>query len=350
MPSAELPDNGPARLGPVDLPAGRRVLASEGPGGEALGAESLGTENTGTENTAQPLAWVTSVDVPEPGPVWAQLSGLRGQTGLVPVLLDGEADEEDYFFFRRADIAEIDGLDGATVLAAWWEANQEDPSESGATWDTPLSRQFLGLDTPPPEGHGLGDIAGAVLRVMMDPSANAELSQLSELDRRNALPLPFQPREPEPDDKAGPFRGLAPPADGGLSRAEREGALASLPPARIGLVPAARPADVPALVGWVTFGVDPYCFGPVQVSANGVWVAAVLRSFEDRFGATLLSLGPGADMQLLVERPPRTLEHATRVAAEHSVFADECAGRGLGRISEIAAAIVGAPIWTFWWD
>jgi hypothetical protein len=86
------------------------------------------------------------------------------------------------------------------------------------------------------------------------------------------------------------------------------------------------------------------------VSKNAVWVGAVLRSFEDRFGATLLKLGPGAELLLLVGRPPRTLEHATQIAAEHSVFCDECAGQGLRYVPEIARALVGAPIWTFWWD
>jgi hypothetical protein len=103
---------------------------------------------------------------------------------------------------------------------------------------------------------------------------------------------------------------------------------------------------VPAVVGWSTFGVEPYEFGPVRVYANSVWVGAVLRSFEDRFGATLLKLGPGAEMRLLVERPPRVLEHAARIAAEHSAFCDECAGQGLRTVP----AIAGAPIWTFWWD
>jgi hypothetical protein len=73
-------------------------------------------------------------------------------------------------------------------------------------------------------------------------------------------------------------------------------------------------------------------------------------SFEDRFGATLLKLGPGAVRRLLVHRPPRTLEHASRIAAEHSVFCDECAGQGLREALAIAAALIGAPIWTFWWD
>jgi uncharacterized protein DUF4253 len=155
----------------------------------------------------------------------------------------------------------------------------------------------------------------------------------------------------ERGQRARPFPGLAPPADGRLTQAERDAALASLQPARIGLVPARRPADVPATVGWAVFGVDgPSESGPVRWSANTAWIASVLRSFEDRFGAALLKLGPGAELRLLVERPPRTLEHATKIAAEHSVFCNECAGQGLRTVPDTAAALVGAPVWTFWWD
>jgi hypothetical protein len=77
---------------------------------------------------------------------------------------------------------------------------------------------------------------------------------------------------------------------------------------------------------------------------------AVLRSFEDRFGAALLKLGPGAELRLLVDRPPHTLEHATQIAAEHSAFCGEFAGQGLRSVPAIAAALTDAPIWTFWWD
>jgi Domain of unknown function (DUF4253) len=35
---------------------------------------------------------------------------------------------------------------------------------------------------------------------------------------------------------------------------------------------------------------------------------------------------------------------------EHSVFCDECAGKGLGSVPDIAHAILDTPIWTFWWD
>jgi Domain of unknown function (DUF4253) len=175
---------------------------------------------------------------------------------------------------------------------------------------------------------------------MSDPQANQELEHLNEIDRRNAGQQSAQPDEPEPGEEPEPFPRLAPPGQVRLSSAERETLLASLPPARIGLVPASRPADVPAIVGWDAFGYDPdpYEFG------------AALRSFEDRFGAVLLKLGPGAELRLLVDRPPRTLDHAIQLAAEHSVFCDECAGQGLSEIPDIARAVVRAPIWTFWWD
>ena len=46
------------------------------------------------------------------------------------------------------------------------------------------------------------------------------------------------------------FPGLAPHQNEALSRAELTAALGSPPPARIGLVPASRPADVHALAGY----------------------------------------------------------------------------------------------------
>src|SRR5690242_14969359 len=79
-------------------------------------------------------------------------------------------------------------------------------------------------------------------------------------------------------------------------------------------------------------------------------VAAVLRSWEARFGARLTAVGPGGQITLLVERPPRTTEAAQAVAAEHFAFCDECAGQGLRDIPGITASLVNAPTWTFWWD
>jgi len=124
------------------------------------------------EGDGEPVAWVTGADVPDSGRVWSALWDLRGQTGLMPVLLDGGEDEQDYFFYWPPKVAEVDRLDAGTVLAAFWDGQFEDTSGPAELYDTPLSNEFLGLGQPPPGGHGLGDIVSAIVKVMTDPSAN----------------------------------------------------------------------------------------------------------------------------------------------------------------------------------
>jgi hypothetical protein len=99
-------------------------------------------------------------------------------------------------------------------------------------------------------------------------------------------------------------------------------------------------------VGWSVFGVD----SPGGALARSLEIAAVLRSWEIRFGARLLRLGSDSILRVLVERPPGTLTEALEVAAEHVAFADEY-GRYAGQpIRELAAELTGQPIWHFWWD
>lgn len=99
------------------------------------------------------------------------------------------------------------------------------------------------------------------------------------------------------------------------------------------------------MVSWSCFDDPAYGDG----IRNAVWIAAILRSRENRFGARLLSIGPGAEISLLAHRPPRTLEAAREIAEEHSAFCTECAGQGL-RTGRDAPALLNAPVWTFWWD
>jgi hypothetical protein len=102
-------------------------------------------------------------------------------------------------------------------------------------------------------------------------------------------------------------------------------------------VPAGRPADALPMLGW-----------------NGALVtavpkAAVLRSWEDRFGARLLRVGL-AEFSVLTRRPPRTLESAQHLAAEQWAFCNEFGGTGLHDVPSITASLMNSPIWTFWWD
>ena len=145
------------------------------------------------------------------------------------------------------------------------------------------------------------------------------------------------------------FPGLAPPEHATLDPVWLAWALHGLGPdvdspeaVRIGLVRAVRPADVPAVLGW---------FPPVGAREAGseaqdiIRLVAVLRSWEDRFGASLLQLGPTGVLRVLAERPPATIEAATALAAEHWAF-----GEAPESVQEIAAALIATPVWSFWWD
>jgi hypothetical protein len=183
-------------------------------------------------------------------------------------------------FGERQDTAAIDGLDAAGLLAGWW-------------WEVPDEEYESDAD--------LRDLLG-----------------------------PYGPR----------FPGLAPPVTREAGPELTRRALGQYTrDARIGLVPAARPADVLARLGW-----EGACN-----SRTAAQIAAVLRSWEDRFGARLLEVG-FADIRLLVTRPPQTLEAAWPIAAEHFAFSDEAGRTGLRGVTQIAPALVSNPFWHFWWD
>jgi hypothetical protein len=230
--------------------------------------------------------------------VWAALSAAHQETGLAPILLSGlGGDAQDTRrpwdngeFDAPADVTQLERMDAATVLREMWgstacEGDDED-------WD-----------------------------------------EEEEDEEMVAMRAPFSRQ----------FPGLASAEDTSLSQDETQNVLTSLGPARLGLVPASRPADVLPLIGWSGFA--PGTDGTLSL-------AAVLRSWEDRFGARLLEVG-FAEIRLLVAHPPRTHEAAQRLAAEQFAFCDECtlAGQaGLSDVSSIAASLVNAPIWGFWWD
>ncbi len=83
-------------------------------------------------------------------------------------------------------------------------------------------------------------------------------------------------------------------------------------------------------------------------------LSAVLRSWEDRFGAVLVEVG-FAHIRMLVRRPPRTLLDAQAVAAELLVMCDEFwpidkPGTAVRDIGGIAENTLHIPIWSLWLD
>jgi uncharacterized protein DUF4253 len=250
-----------------------------------------------------PVAWATAVPVADPGRIWQALSELSPETGLAPFLLAG-LDEacarpwDNNEFSDPADISAVGELDAAELLGELWSGEFEDD------------------DTDP------GD----------DEDEDDDYGEDEEYDDEfQAMIAPFSRQ----------FPGLAPAAAQRLNQAETDRVLGSLKPARIGVAAASRPADVLPLIGWdgaVNHGDD-----------YAAVIAAILRSWEQRFGARLLRVG-FAEIQLLAGRPPRTLEAARLLAAEQFAFCDECAGQGLHDVTSITDHLLSSPIWTFWWD
>lgn len=276
MVKGQLPGEGPARLGPVTLPAGRLIAGCGG---------------------SDHIAWATVDPVPESGRVWAALSGLHPQTGLVPIELDS-SDEDlglppdggEFLALEPEDPREADRLDAGAVLENLWRGSvwaDEDDPEAMQRW-APFTLPWPGLAAPGP-------------------------APLTPAERQHAL-------------------------DVVLPRIRAAHRLA--PQARIALVAAGRPADVLAVIGWG---------GLINQPGSPLLpLTAVLRSWEDRFGARLIDVGYDS-LRLLVERPPRTLAAAQRLAAEQVVLADDCID-GARDVPDIAARLANRPIWTFWWD
>jgi uncharacterized protein DUF4253 len=109
---------------------------------------------------------------------------------------------------------------------------------------------------------------------------------------------------------------------------------------RLGLVPVERPADVPAVLGWS---------GMIKSTEQVEAISAVLRSWEDRFGATLIVLGFD-ELELSVAAPPRNQGRALVLAAEHRSFSVRSFSGQPGNLREYAGGLVHRRHWRFSWD
>jgi hypothetical protein len=253
------------------------------------------------------VAWVTLEPEAQAGRLWLALSQLAGQTGLQPLLqvgADGDTDYRPvYDYIQPHSVALADNLDVATLLSRGW-------------------------------GDGLLEDWGESLEGDLDP-----LGIFQDYDPWSdpAFAGRFAPYGRQ-------FLGLAPGNSERVSEDEITRAVDAMGSAYLSLAKAARPADILPVIGWRA----------TDKFRTPLPIAAVLRSWEDRLGARLLRIGPGAIIWLLVERPPHSLEAAQHIAAELRAFAevwiDHRDGRWLKSILDIGPRLVNNPLWGFWWD
>ncbi|MFJ7152133.1 DUF4253 domain-containing protein [Streptomyces sp. NPDC100445] len=109
----------------------------------------------------------------------------------------------------------------------------------------------------------------------------------------------------------------------------------------LALVPARRSADIPAAIGWT---------GPLDYDEDVARVCAVLRSWEDRFGARVVALGRDT-LVVSVAAPPTGAEEREALAAEHYAL---CPGilspDGPADLGAYADTLASAVSWALRWD
>ncbi|MET7932017.1 DUF4253 domain-containing protein [Streptomyces sp. NPDC005349] len=265
---------------------------STDPTGRTLGLSlppgSLVTE-TNDGSWREPLLWVAD-GIAAPG-TWAQYLPARDAAGLQPVLLQDEPRIKEWWDGELDPGMMSDPGDhrAEEVLKAFWESAVSDTSENEDEED---------------EGETIAPFTGS-------------WPGLASTERTVA----------DPDTTA------ADVADALIKH--------SLESPRLALVPVGRAADLPAAVGWS---------GPVNYENDVARLCAVLRSWEDRFGVQAVALSY-ARLDLSVAAPPRTLDEALAVAAEHFAFCPDNVWQGYETIRRYAEdALVGNTHWTFWWD
>ncbi|MDC7121673.1 DUF4253 domain-containing protein [Cellulomonas fimi] len=109
----------------------------------------------------------------------------------------------------------------------------------------------------------------------------------------------------------------------------------------VALVPAAHGWQVPVLLGWD---------GGVNYDMEPVDHAVVLRDWQERFGAELVTLDGEQVLELWVDRPPASTAEALAVAREQYEYCYDVVHQGVGSLTDLAGDQVGSRSWYFWWD
>jgi hypothetical protein len=113
------------------------------------------------------VAWATKDPVPDSGRVWADLSELSSQTGLIPILLGGHAGTASRLLdlFKPEDPGEADGMDVGGLLENLWRGSvfsDEDDPEAMEQW-APFTLEWPGL-----AASGITPLAPAERQLALD--------------------------------------------------------------------------------------------------------------------------------------------------------------------------------------
>lgn len=224
-----------------------------------------------------------------------------------------------------------------------WVAEKSGASH-GKLW-TALSEQFARTGLWP---LVLSSLSSEDSRPWLDGELDPSMStSATKFDAKKVLAkqwkqvIPVEDEDPEAFEPLEPFGAKFPGLAAATAGKELDLARAvNGLTGRLGLLPVKRPADVPCAVGWM---------GPLNHFSDMGQLSAVLRSWEDRFGAALVELGFDT-VTVAVARPVTSAKHAQAIAAELFAICPDSVHQGAGSIAALAEELVDAPTWQLWWD
>lgn len=106
-----------------------------------------------------------------------------------------------------------------------------------------------------------------------------------------------------------------------------------------GLIPVEAPWLVPTHLRTAGWGNCP----------DAVVHTAIFHRWYERYGAAVTTIADGV-VELHAERPPTTPEAAHELAIEHFVYCPDTIYHGMRTIGNLAAVLLGNPLWYFWWE
>jgi hypothetical protein len=106
-------------------------------------------------------------------------------------------------------------------------------------------------------------------------------------------------------------------------------------------------ALVPTTVSW---HVPIYLyFGGFNDCPDPTSIGAVLRYWQEKYGAELMCMTHDV-LEFQVTRPPRKRQEALLLAREQFLFCRDIVEQGTQTIERLAAELLNATRWFFWWD
>jgi len=76
---------------------------------------------------------------------------------------------------------------------------------------------------------------------------------------------------------------------------------------------------------------------------------AIARQWHEHYGATIAATA-GDTLEYFVERPPQDKGVAEQLAREHFLYCTDIVEQGVGTLRNLAATVLNAEYWFFWWD